>query len=61
MGNKNIGKIKKKMADILENQEAEEMTATEAILRTVQQLAEKCETPEEFRKALEQIIAKNGK
>ena len=42
-----------KMADILENQDAEEMTATDAILRTVQQLAEKCETLEEFRKALE--------
>jgi len=49
------------MADILEKQEAEEMTATDAILRTVQQLADKCETLEEFRKALEQIIAKNGK
>lgn len=58
---KNIGKIKKKMADIIENQEAEEMTAADAILRTVQQLAEKCETLEEFREALEQIIAKNGK
>lgn len=40
--------------------EAEEMTATDALLRTVQQLAEKCENLEEFRKALEQIIAKNG-
>lgn len=48
------------MADIIENQEAEEMTATDAILRTVQQLAEKCETLEEFREALEQITAKNG-
>ena len=60
VGGKNIGKIKKKMADIIENQEAEEMTATDAILRTVQQLAEKCETLEEFREALEQITAKNG-
>ena len=60
-GGKNIGKIKKKKADIIENQEAEDMTATDAILRTVQQLAEKCETLEEFREALEQITAKNGR
>ncbi|MDE6472217.1 MAG: hypothetical protein K2L52_04245 [Clostridia bacterium] len=32
------------------------MTATEAILRTMQELADNCETLEEFRKALAKII-----
>ena len=40
-------------------EEREEMTATEAILRTVQELAEKCTTIEEFREALEKIINKS--
>lgn len=40
-------------------EEREEMTATEAILRTVQELAEKCETLEEFREALKKIIEKD--
>lgn len=45
---------------IIKEAEAEELTATDALLRTVQQLAEKCESLEEFRKALDEIIAKNG-
>lgn len=40
-------------------EEREEMTATEAILRTVQELEEKCETLEEFRAALAKIIKKD--
>ena len=40
--------------------ETKEMTATDAILRTVQQLAEKCDTLEEFREALKEIIAKTA-
>ena len=37
-------------------EEREEMPATEAILRTVQELAKKCKTLEEFREALAKII-----
>lgn len=40
-------------------EEREEMTATKAILRTVQELEEKCETLEEFRAALAKIIKKD--
>ena len=40
-------------------EEREEKTATEAILRTVQELAEKCKTLEEFREALAKIIKKD--
>lgn len=36
--------------------ELEEMTATEAILKTIKELAEKCSTLDEFKKALEEII-----
>lgn len=46
------------MADKIKRQETDEMTATEAILLTVQQLADKCATLEEFRTALREIIAK---
>lgn len=38
--------------------EAEETAATNALLRTMQQLAEKCDTIEEFREALKEIVAK---
>lgn len=40
-------------------EEAEEMTATEAILQTIKELADKCETLEEFREALARIIAQS--
>jgi len=35
----------------------EEVTATEAVLQTIKELADKCETIEEFREALARIIA----
>lgn len=38
--------------------EQEDMTATEAILRAIQELANKCKTLDEFRKALAEIIRK---
>ena len=43
---------------IFEQDEEEIMTATDAILKTVQELANKCESIEEFREALAKIIAK---
>lgn len=39
--------------------ELEEVTATEAILQTIKELADKCETLEEFRESLARIIANN--
>lgn len=42
---------------VFEQTEEEEMTATEAILQTVKELADKCETLDEFREALARIIA----
>ena len=42
---------------VFEQTEEEEVTATEAILQTVKELADKCETLEEFREALARIIA----
>lgn len=39
-------------------QEREEVTATDAILQTVKELADKCQTLDEFREALARIIAK---
>ncbi len=42
---------------VFEQTEEEEVTATEAILQTIKELADKCETLEEFRKALARIIA----
>lgn len=39
-------------------EEREEVTATDAILQTVKELADKCKTLEEFREALARIIAK---
>lgn len=43
----------------LENleQEQDAMTATEAILQAVKELADKCKTLDEFREALARIIA----
>ena len=38
-------------------QEREELTATDAILRTVKELADKCKTLDEFREAMARIIA----
>lgn len=38
-------------------EEREEVTATEAILQTVKELADKCKTLDEFREALARIIA----
>ena len=38
--------------------EHDEMTATDAILQTVKELADKCKTLDEFREALARIIAK---
>ena len=38
-------------------QEREEVTATDAILQTVKELADKCQTLDEFREALARIIA----
>ena len=38
-------------------EELEEMSAVEAVLQTIKELAIKCETLEEFRKALDRIIA----
>ena len=38
-------------------QEREEVTATEAILQTIKELADKCKTLDEFREALARIIA----
>ena len=44
---------------IFEQEKGEEdMTATEAIVQLVKELAEKCKTIEEFREALAKIIAK---
>lgn len=42
---------------VFEQEEEDEVTATEAILQTVKELADKCETLEEFREALARIIA----
>ncbi len=38
-------------------EELEEVTAVEAVLQTIKELAIKCETLEEFREALDRIIA----
>ncbi len=42
---------------VIKQTEEEEMTATEAILQTVKELAEKCNSLEEFRESLAKIIA----
>ena len=42
---------------VFEQEEEDEVAATEAILQTVKELADKCETLEEFREALARIIA----
>lgn len=42
---------------VFEQTEEEDVTATEAILQTVKELADKCATLEEFREALARIIA----
>jgi hypothetical protein len=42
---------------VFEQTEGEDVTATEAILQTVKELADKCETLDEFREALARIIA----
>ena len=42
---------------VFEQTEEDEVTATEAILQTVKELANKCETLDEFREALARIIA----
>ena len=40
------------------DKEQDEMTATEAVLLLVRELADKCNTLDEFREALARIIAK---
>ena len=42
---------------VVELEDGTDMTATEAILKTVQELADKCKTIEEFRESLAKIIA----
>ena len=42
---------------VFEQDEEDEVTATEAILQTVKELADKCETLDGFREALARIIA----
>ena len=42
---------------VFEQAEEEDVTATEAILQTVKELADKCKTLDEFREALARIIA----
>ena len=42
---------------VVNQTEEDDMTATEAILQTVKELADKCDSLEEFRQALARIIA----
>ena len=43
---------------VFEQTEEDEVNATDALLQTVKELANKCETLDEFREALARIIAK---
>ncbi len=42
---------------VVNQTEEDDVTATEAILQTVKELADKCDSLEEFRQALARIIA----